>query len=98
MACRGSIEYPPAFYVDHVDELKPNRPRWRQVYEIIRDRIRDGTYPPGAKIPTVLELIAEFHMANMTAQKVFRQLRMDGLIYTEPGMGSFVVEDLPEGL
>ncbi|MEU4726507.1 winged helix-turn-helix domain-containing protein [Nonomuraea dietziae] len=81
-----------------MEELKPNRPKWRQIYEIIRERIKDGTYPPGTKVPTVLELIAEFHTANMTAQKVFRQLREDGLVYTEPGMGSFVVEDLPQDL
>ena len=75
-----------------VVELKPNRPRWRQVYEIIRGRIEAGTYPPGSKIPTVLELVAEFQIANVTAQKVYKKLREDGLIYTEPGMGSFVVE------
>ncbi|MEV7971114.1 winged helix-turn-helix domain-containing protein [Sphaerisporangium sp. NPDC088356] len=73
-------------------ELKPNRPRWKQVYEIIKGRIEDGTYPPGSRIPTVLELIGEFTLANMTAQKVYKALREDGLIYTEPGMGSFVVE------
>jgi hypothetical protein len=28
-----------------------------------------------------------------TAQKVFKALREEGLIHTEPGMGSFVVED-----
>lgn len=77
-------------------DLQDNRPKWRQVYLIIRGRIEDGTYPPGSKIPTVLELIAEFGLANATAQKVYRQLRADGLIYTEAGMGSFVVEDLPE--
>ncbi|WP_408638211.1 GntR family transcriptional regulator [Nonomuraea corallina] len=74
-------------------ELKPNRPRWRQVYEIIRGRIETGVYAPGAKIPTVLELVAEFQIANVTAQKVYRKLREEGLIYTEPGMGSFVVEE-----
>ncbi|WP_431911657.1 GntR family transcriptional regulator [Nonomuraea jabiensis] len=79
-------------------ELKDNQPKWRQVYAIIRERIADGTYPPGTKIPTVLELVAEFQLANATAQKVYRQLRADGLIYTEAGMGSFVVEELPEDL
>lgn len=73
-------------------ELKENRPKWKQVFEIIKGRISDGTYAPGAKIPTVLELMAEFRMANPTAQKVYRALREDGLIFTEPGMGSFVTE------
>ncbi|WP_371785540.1 GntR family transcriptional regulator [Streptosporangium subroseum] len=74
-------------------ELKGNRPKWKQIFEIIQGRIEDGTYPPGEKIPTVLELMGEFHVANPTAQKVFKALREEGLIHTEPGMGSFVVED-----
>ncbi|MEU0564566.1 hypothetical protein ABZ297_04070 [Nonomuraea sp. NPDC005983] len=35
-------------------------------------------------------LIEEFGIANATGQKVMRALRADGLIRTEPGMGSFV--------
>ncbi|MFI6706610.1 GntR family transcriptional regulator [Nonomuraea sp. NPDC050478] len=68
------------------------------MYEIIRGRIQNGAYPPGSKIPTVLELVAEFQIANVTAQKVYKKLREDGLIYTEPGMGSFVVEDEGDSL
>jgi DNA-binding GntR family transcriptional regulator len=36
--------------------------------------------------------MGEFGIANVTAQKVLRQLRDDGVIYTEAGMGSFVSE------
>lgn len=82
-------------------ELADNRPRWRQVHEIISARIKDGTYPPGTRVPSVVQLQGEFNIANVTAQKVHRQLRADGLVYSEPGMGSFVVDkppaDGPEG-
>ncbi len=77
-------------------ELADNRPRWRQVHEIIRERIRSGHYQPGTRIPSVIQLQEEFGIATATGQKVMRALRADGLIYTEPGMGSFVVEQLPE--
>ena len=73
-------------------EFADNRPRWRQVYEIIAGRIADGTYPPGTRIPSVVQLQEEFGIATATGQKVMRQLRADGLIDTEPGMGSFVKE------
>ncbi|MFD7663218.1 GntR family transcriptional regulator [Streptomyces sp. NPDC059788] len=75
-------------------EFAPDRPRWRQVADVIRERIADGTYPPGTQIPSVLKLQGEFGIATATAQKVHRGLRADGLIYTEPGMGSFVSKDL----
>jgi GntR family transcriptional regulator len=63
------------------------------VYAIIRGRIEDGTYAPGARVPSVVELLEEFGIATGTGQKVHRQLRADGLTVTVPGMGSFVRKD-----
>ncbi|MFI0258938.1 GntR family transcriptional regulator [Streptomyces sp. NPDC017056] len=77
-------------------EFAPDRPRWRQVADVIRARITDGTYPPGTQIPSVIKLQEEFGIATATSQKVHRGLRAEGLIYTEPGMGSFVSKDLPK--
>ncbi|MFG2328228.1 GntR family transcriptional regulator [Streptomyces sp. NPDC048604] len=58
--------------------------------EVVRQRITDGTYPPRTRVPSVLQLQAEFGIAAATGQKVHRALRTEGLIYTEPGLGSFV--------
>ncbi|WP_260462216.1 GntR family transcriptional regulator [Streptomyces sp. TRM72054] len=55
-------------------------PRWRQVYEVIRQRIADGTHPPRTRIPSVIQLQHEFGIAGATGQKAHRQLRDDGLI------------------
>ncbi|MFC8236830.1 GntR family transcriptional regulator [Streptomyces sp. NPDC096354] len=76
-------------------EFVPDQPRWRQVAEVIRQRIADGTYAPRTRVPSVLQLQAEFGIAAATGQKVHRALREDGLIYTEPGLGSFVARPLP---
>lgn len=64
---------------------------------MIRGRISDGTYPPGSRVPSVVQIIEEFEIANVTAQKVLRALREEGLIRTEPGMGSFVADEPPAG-
>ncbi|WP_223167417.1 GntR family transcriptional regulator [Nonomuraea sp. SYSU D8015] len=71
-------------------EWKPDIPRWRQVYEILLERIENGTYPPGSKIPGILQLQEEFGIATATSQKVLHQLRADGLTETHAGMGTFV--------
>jgi DNA-binding GntR family transcriptional regulator len=71
-------------------EFEPDRPRWQQVADVIRQRIADGTYPPRTRVPSVVELLEEFGIATSTGQKVHRGLRDEGLIYTEPGLGSFV--------
>lgn len=71
-------------------ELDETRPKWRQVADILRARIADGTYPAGSRVPSVVQLTAEFGIAAVTAQKVMRALREDGVIRTEVGMGSYV--------
>lgn len=58
----------------------------------MRQRIADGTYSPGARIPSVIQLQEEFGIAGVTGQKVHRALRAESLIYTEPGLGSFVAK------
>jgi DNA-binding GntR family transcriptional regulator len=73
-----------------VIELDETRPKWRQVADIIRARIADGTYPAGSRVPSVVQLTEEFGIAAVTAQKVMRALREDGVIRTEVGMGSYV--------
>lgn len=73
-------------------EFRPDVPRWRQVRDVIAARIESGEYPAGTRIPSVLQLQAEFGIATATGQKVHRALRADGLAYTEPGLGSFVAD------
>lgn len=60
------------------------------MYEVLRARIDDGTYPPGSRVPSIVQVAEEFGIANATAQKVLRALKDEGLTYTEPGLGSSV--------
>lgn len=73
-----------------VMEFAPDKARWPQVAEVIQRRIEDGTYPPRSRVPSVVQLIAEFGIAHATAHTVLTGLRAKGLTYTEPGLGSFV--------
>ncbi|MDX3235639.1 winged helix-turn-helix domain-containing protein [Streptomyces sp. ME03-5709C] len=73
-------------------DWQPNEPRWRQVYALMEERIADGTYPPGGRLPSLMELQQEFGIAVATGQKVLRQLRDDGLAVMYPGLGTFVTE------
>jgi DNA-binding transcriptional regulator YhcF (GntR family) len=78
-------------------EWESDVPRWKQVANVIRHRIADGTYAPRTRVPSVMQLVDEFGIAQATAQKVHIGLREDGLIYTEPGLGSFVSVPPEEG-
>lgn len=73
-------------------KIETEEPRWRQVYAEISKRIRTGVLPVGGKIPSLVELSAEFGIASATGMKVMRHLRENGLIRTVPGRGSFVAD------
>lgn len=89
--CDRSRTMPP-FPIVWCMEFAHNRPKWVQVHEVISERIRTGEYGPGERVPSVIQLQAEFGIATDTGQKVMRALREAGLIETVSGMGSFVVE------
>ncbi|MEU4653308.1 winged helix-turn-helix domain-containing protein [Streptomyces sp. NPDC023723] len=72
-------------------DLDRTWPIWRQVAAATADRITDGQYPVGARVPSVVELSAEFGIAASTAQKALSHLKAEGLIRAEVGLGSFVI-------
>ncbi|WP_218825248.1 GntR family transcriptional regulator [Streptosporangium subroseum] len=76
-------------------DLRSNEPLWPQIVEIMTKRIRSGQYEPGERIPSVLELSAEFHVTPVTVRKAIGGLRDAGLIVTHIGMGSYVANKLP---
>ncbi|GGR38041.1 hypothetical protein GCM10010497_46200 [Streptomyces cinereoruber] len=71
-------------------DLDRTRPVWRQIVAVIEQRIADGTYPVDARVPSVVELSAEFGVAASTAQKVLAHLKAEGRVRTEVGLGTFV--------
>jgi GntR family transcriptional regulator len=70
---------------------------WRQLAQLLRDRIRSGELPPGARVPSIDSLRQEYGLAYTTVQKAIAALKDEGLITTSP-MGSFVTRasDLTE--
>lgn len=74
---------------------EPDVPRWQQVFAAMRERIVDGTYPPGERLPSVVDVCAEFGISQMTARRVLKELRQEGLAEMQPGIGTFVTE-LPQ--
>ncbi|NAS22387.1 GntR family transcriptional regulator [Herbidospora sp. NEAU-GS84] len=58
----------------------------------MKGQIERGEFAVGDQVPSVLALQEIYGIATATGQKVHRALRQDGLIRTEPGMGSFVIE------
>lgn len=72
-------------------DFDPTLPKWTQIYDVVRERIESGEYPPKSLVSEV-KLEAEFSVTRTTIRKVTARLREEGLIVTRPSLGSFVTE------
>jgi hypothetical protein len=61
----------------------------------LRRRIRTGTYPPGARLPTRRALEREFGTSSRALQSVFHTLARQGFIQALGARGTFVAADIP---
>ncbi|MEV6649923.1 GntR family transcriptional regulator [Streptomyces sp. NPDC051219] len=66
-------------------------PPYRQIADQLRARITDGTIPVGRRIPSLVELEAEFGVARDTLRKAVKVLKDEGLVETVSGMGVYVI-------
>lgn len=62
----------------------------RQVDEILLERIRDGTYSPGSRMPSESELSDELGVSRATVRTVLAKLAVNGLIIRRQGDGTYV--------
>jgi GntR family transcriptional regulator len=63
-----------------------------QIANALRQRIKAGKIPPGRRIPSLVELEAEFGVARDTLRKAVQVLKDEGLVETVQGMGIYVVK------
>jgi GntR family transcriptional regulator len=62
----------------------------RQIADAIRTRIRNGDWAPGEKLPSIPTIAQTFGVAKQTVQRTIDQLRVEGLLITKPGSGTYV--------
>lgn len=72
--------------------------RWMEIAVKIRDRIVDGTYPAGTKIPAIPALMKEFGVARDTVRDAVSRLTNEGLVTPLRGVGTVVRDVTPVAL
>ncbi|HET9921590.1 MAG TPA: GntR family transcriptional regulator [Ktedonobacteraceae bacterium] len=65
-------------------------PRYYQLKEIMREKIRTGEWKPGDLIPSERELGEKYGISRMTARQAITDLVNEGMFYREQGKGTFV--------
>ncbi len=65
-------------------------PRYHQLKEILREKIRSGEWKPGDIIPSERELSETYGISRMTTRQAITDLVNEGVFYREQGKGTFV--------
>ncbi|WP_131742303.1 GntR family transcriptional regulator [Actinomadura roseirufa] len=61
-----------------------------KITDVLRQRITDGTYAPGDRLPGEGDLCAEFNVARNTVRRALSPLQAEKLITVRTGVGRFV--------
>ena len=72
-----------------------DRPRYRRIADLLRQRIETGAYPVGSQLPTESDLCESFAISRHTAREALRRLAEAGLIQRRQGSGSLVIATAP---
>lgn len=70
-------------------------PLYRQIADIIRQRIAKGIWEVGAQIPSFDGLAAEFGVALITVRQAVALLSQEGLVLAQRGRGTHVIARPP---
>jgi GntR family transcriptional regulator len=62
----------------------------RQIAADLRIRIREGEWEPGQRLPSIPAIASYYGVAKQTVQRTIDQLRLEGLLITKPGSGTYV--------
>ncbi|AYD03712.1 UTRA domain-containing protein [Neorhizobium sp. NCHU2750] len=67
-------------------------PLYEQIKTHVLDRIADGTFRPGSKLPSDNQLASELGTSRLTANRALRELTASGVLKRVNGVGTFVAQ------
>jgi DNA-binding transcriptional regulator YhcF (GntR family) len=68
----------------------------QQIFAILRNDILSGNLKPGTLLPTIRQTAKQWNCATGTIIRVYQELAHQGLIVSQVGRGTRVIERIPE--
>ena len=66
------------------------QPIYRQLKDLVIQRVMDGSFPEGEAIPSVRQVATDYHINHLTVGKAYQELVDMGLLEKRRGLGMFV--------
>ena len=73
-------------------EFQSGIPLYEQIVQQLQALIEKGVLAPGNQLPTTRELAVKLGINFNTVARAYRLLDQEGLISTQPGRGTFVLD------
>lgn len=67
-------------------------PPYTRIKEHLKESLRRGRYPPGARMPSEARLVERFGVSRMTVGRALRELADEGLVVRVQGLGTFAAQ------
>ena len=71
-------------------EWNDNQPIYRQLRDLVVERIMDGSFAEGEAVPSVRQVAADYQINHLTVGKAYQELADAGLLEKRRGLGMFV--------
>ena len=71
-------------------EFKNSKGIFLQIADSISEKVMEGIYPPGEKIPSVRDLATEMGVNPNTVMRTYSELQARGIIDNKRGVGYYV--------
>jgi len=75
---------------------KPDTTLYQQVYRHLRDKIFDGTFERGSRLPSENDLCTMLNVSRVTVRRALEELMSHGLIWRKQGKASVVTAYKPQ--
>jgi GntR family transcriptional regulator / MocR family aminotransferase len=84
------VQYSLRAGIDLQVQVETDQPLYREVYRRFKDAILQGTYPLGARVPSIRTIASELRLSRTTVEKAFDLLIGEGLLVSRGQSGTSV--------
>jgi len=71
-------------------EWNDKQPIYRQLRDLVVERIMDGTFMEGEAVPSVRQVATDYQINHLTVGKAYQELADAGLLEKRRGLGMYV--------
>jgi GntR family transcriptional regulator len=76
-------------------DFHEREPIYLQIVDKVKSMVASGVLKPGSQLPTVREVAADLRINFNTAARAYRLLHEEGVLSTQQGRGTYVLEAPP---